>query len=70
MSGHGAPPVADANYRPVGPTWWWVDHFDSDREYHLYCPGCRAQIPAFLVRFESRAPMLVDGQCEGCGTGG
>jgi hypothetical protein len=52
-------------------TWYQVDHFKSDRYYHLYCSTCLAKIPKFLIRHVMRLePPYVSGglplRCEGC----
>jgi hypothetical protein len=41
-----------------------LDFFDSDQSYHLFCPDCRAEIPSWLIRYETSA--LCEGDCEGC----
>lgn len=69
MAIEGPAPVPDG--KPIK-SFWEVDHFKSDSEYHSYCDDCYRMIPTFLVRDDRQHALVRDmfGHpfiCEGCG---
>lgn len=68
LSEHGMTPNARTLIQ-----WWKVDHFKSDRDYHIYCDDCYHKIPDFLVRASYMMGFAVARdeyglliKCEGC----